>query len=305
MATSPYDPQNVKKPQGEMGTLDATLPVNGTPPAQGDPAYQPPGGSTPPATSPDPFGAMGGGFWTGQQWVPKDHPLAQQGGGGYQPAPAYGPSTQPGQNPNAPPPTQYTSTPNMQQVQRDQILGMMQQNPVPDANDPVIKAQTDAFGAGQMRAARQAKAEAAEKLAAEGMSGGANELAARAADERAGNAMGAFAADLTNREYVRRKQEIQDFMKMNAATIDADQARMLQRELAQLDAQIRREGFNVQSSLGNRELDVRSDLGNKGINNDLIRMLLQNKQFGQDLGFRIGATEADLNNSALRSLFGV
>jgi hypothetical protein len=27
----------------------------------------------------DPFVAMGGGFWTGQQWVPRDHPLATQG----------------------------------------------------------------------------------------------------------------------------------------------------------------------------------------------------------------------------------
>lgn len=37
-------------------------------------------------TTPDPFAAMGGGYWTGQQWVPKDHPLAiaaQQAGQGY------------------------------------------------------------------------------------------------------------------------------------------------------------------------------------------------------------------------------
>lgn len=33
----------------------------------------------PQPTSPDPFQAMGGGFWTGQQWVPRNHPLAQTG----------------------------------------------------------------------------------------------------------------------------------------------------------------------------------------------------------------------------------
>jgi hypothetical protein len=41
-------------------------------------------------TSPDPFQAMGGGFWTGQQWVPRNHPLAQQGGAAGQPAPPTG-----------------------------------------------------------------------------------------------------------------------------------------------------------------------------------------------------------------------
>ena len=34
--------------------------------------------TAPQPTSPDPFTAMGGGFWTGQQWVPRDHPLATQ-----------------------------------------------------------------------------------------------------------------------------------------------------------------------------------------------------------------------------------
>lgn len=36
-----------------------------------------------PPNTPDPFAAMGGGVWTGQQWVPRDHPLAQgfQGSG--------------------------------------------------------------------------------------------------------------------------------------------------------------------------------------------------------------------------------
>lgn len=33
----------------------------------------------------DPFQAQGGGFWTGQQWVPRDHPMAQGTPGGTQP----------------------------------------------------------------------------------------------------------------------------------------------------------------------------------------------------------------------------
>lgn len=49
----------------------------------------------PPAISPDPFASMGGGVWTGQQWVPRDHPLAKQ---------AVQPPAQPGQSSAPPPP---------------------------------------------------------------------------------------------------------------------------------------------------------------------------------------------------------
>jgi hypothetical protein len=67
---------------------------------------------------PDPFQAQGGGHWTGQQWVPKDHPLAQQNPGTGNtpgtvntppapPAPGAGPTTPPGepQRPSAMPPS--------------------------------------------------------------------------------------------------------------------------------------------------------------------------------------------------------
>lgn len=293
--TQPYDPNNPLS-----AALPSTTAAPSTPGQPGNvqaPPLQPAPNSG--APTPDPFAAMGGGFWTGQQWVPSNHPLAQPGAGQ--------PPTQPGAPAagGVPPPTPYTSTPDMQQLQRQQLIALIGQNAVPAADDPIIKRQSEVFAAGQQRAAKQAQDEAAEAAGAEGMgSSGALELRKRAASERAGNAIGAFEADLTNREYVRRKQEIQDYMKMNAATIDADQQRMLQRELAQLDAALRRQGYDVQTSLGNRELDIRNDLGQKGIQNDLMRLLLSNNQFNNQLGFQIGATEAQLNNSALRSLFG-
>lgn len=60
----------------------------------------PPLMAAPQPSSPDPFAAMGGGYWTGQQWVPRNHPLAAGApaptpGGTAQPNPAlyspYGP----------------------------------------------------------------------------------------------------------------------------------------------------------------------------------------------------------------------
>lgn len=112
-------------PQGGQTSASVASSLSGggyqAPQAQG-------GGSMPP--TPDPF--QGQGYWTGQQWVPKNHPLAQQnpnvpqpgGPGGVQPNPApyspYGPypgrpdgtTFQPGQMPQQTfqqyQPTQFT-----------------------------------------------------------------------------------------------------------------------------------------------------------------------------------------------------
>lgn len=69
----------------------ASAPAQGQPQSQGQTQQSQP-------TSPDPFTAMGGGFWTGQQWVPKDHPLAQQNAN--QPQPGQAPAQPTGAQPN-------------------------------------------------------------------------------------------------------------------------------------------------------------------------------------------------------------
>ncbi len=61
-------------------------------------AQQTPPAASPP-TTPDPFQAMGGGYWTGQQWVPKNHPLAAQNPNVPQPG---APGAQPGGAPMSP-----------------------------------------------------------------------------------------------------------------------------------------------------------------------------------------------------------
>lgn len=108
--------QSVPLSQGQQTANASGSPVqsNGmiaqasTPAAPQQPQGQQPQGQQPqpqPAQSgqpPDPFTAMGGGFWTGQQWVPKDHPLAQQG---QNQAPGQPPAQPTGAQPN---PAQYS-----------------------------------------------------------------------------------------------------------------------------------------------------------------------------------------------------
>lgn len=275
---------------------------NATPPQEIDP-----GGAAHmdnPPVGADPF--QGQGFWTGAQWVPKNHPLAQPKAGS--PAPGapntYGPGGT--GDPNAPPPTPFTSTPNMQDVQRkaimDQIAKAQQGATLGDAD---IKAQLDPFAAQQERTRQTAENEAAERASAMGMgSSGALDIERRSAQERAGLNTAVQGGNLVSQKLQSQRDDLKNYLDLNAKTIDADQARMMQEKLANLDAQIKREGLAVQSNLGQGDLDLRRSLGNKGLENDIMRMLLQNKQFGNDLGFRIGSKEADVNAEALRAQFG-
>lgn len=75
-----------------------------------------------------------------------------------------------------------------------------------------------------------------------------------------------------------------------------------QRQLAELSAQLTREGQAQQGALGGRELDLRGELGRGQLNLGLLGALLSNQQFGQQLGANMGMFGANLNQQALLSL---
>jgi len=271
------------------------------------------------ATDQDPFASLGGGvrLSTGE-WVPQGHPLAStQGAQGPQvpgatPQPAIVPGANdiPGQaaaasayspTPQAAP-SPYTSNQGSQDVFRNTLLQKASQGTTVDQNDPNFRQQADTYNARVERDKRNYVADQAEKLGP--YQSGALQGEERVASERAGQAKGQFEADLVGRELQARRQEIAQYMTMLGGVISDDERSMLQRELADLDAALRREGLSQTGALGSRELDIRDRLGSGELNLGMLRTLLQNQQFGQDLGFRIGATEADLNNQALRYLLG-
>jgi hypothetical protein len=140
---TPSAPGQPGQPQQQQGAQ--TQPAVTGPPLQAQP--------------PDPFQAMGGGYWTGQQWVPKNHPLAQPSqsgqpsappGPGAQPNPAqyspygpypgrpagttYTPDQLPTGQPNAPNQTQFQGYQQVDQSgiqnQQNQLLQQLLQNPV-------------------------------------------------------------------------------------------------------------------------------------------------------------------------------
>lgn len=78
----------------------------------------------------------------------------------------------------------------------------------------------------------------------------------------------------------------------------------IQRHGIDQDAALRREGLGMQAGLGGRELDLRDRLGSGQLNLGLLSALLNDQQFGQQLGANLGMFGASLNQQALLSLLG-
>jgi hypothetical protein len=200
-------------------------------------------------------------------------------------------------------PTGPTTNQGTQDVLRNTLLQRATQGTAVDRNDPLIRQQADAFAAGQERARRNAVADQAEQFSAEGAAGsGAQHTLTRLTNENAARNVGSFEAELVGRELSNRRTEIMQALQGLQGQITADQTMALERELAQLNAQIQKLGIHESTSLGRSELALKDKLGMGGLNLDAMRLALQGKQFNDDLGFRIGDREQYYNDSALRYL---
>lgn len=189
------------------GKIPPPAPQQAPPPNLGPQGINPNGTAThqapvPAPPSPDPFAAMGGGVWTGQQWVPKDHPLASgqahmpPGGGGQQPLPGGGvnfgaavpPQRPDGTNlepfaldaaiPDAYTPDKFTgfNAPDQSVLNTGQadLMSAILNNPQ-TLNPTVVEAMKNRAKEDQLLAAKQAEMRNASSAAARGVSGGGNE----------------------------------------------------------------------------------------------------------------------------------
>ena len=265
----------------------------------------------------DPFAPIGGGVQlAGGEWVPKDHPLAKQAkpqeqsanGGGLTPAqPAatnIGDQSDRAQTYSGTPgaaPTANTTNQGTQDVVRNTYLQQATQGTKVDTNDPNIRQQVDPYAAAVQRQKTDYLADQAEKLGP--YATGAMRGQERMASERAGQAIGSFESQLVGRELQNRRNEIQNALASLGGMINSDQGMQLQREMAELDAELKRLGINTGASTAAAELALKDRLGTGGLNVDMMRLLLQNQQFGNELGFNIADREAFWNNQALQSLF--
>lgn len=95
--------------------------------------------------------------------------------------------------------------------------------------------------------------------------------------------------------------------KQYLADLDADLRRQgygLQERLAMMDAELRRLGINTQGNLGELEIALRRELGFGQLNLGLLQAMMQNQQAGNSLGFQIGQWQSILNRDALLAALG-
>lgn len=131
---------------------------------------------------------------------------------------------------------------------RQQLLDTLskrsQQSLAVDRNDPIIRAQADAFGANEERSKRNYLADLAEKLGPNANLRGET----RMANERVGQSTGGYEAELMGRELTARRTEIADALTQMRGMLTTEQEIQLRKELAQMDDAIQRMKLQQDSS---------------------------------------------------------
>jgi hypothetical protein len=288
--------------------------------------------------------------------APPQIPIGATNGTGQSPTP--GRVTAPGLiDANAPP---QATTGNVNAAFKTKLLELLEQNPAAvSMTDPAVAGQSAAFRAATERSALKNRAGLMERASAEGIADSeATRAAGRDIETQAGQAIGANDAALVGQEIQARRGLMQQALDMANQMGLADEANNLQRQIANLDAvlktrgldltqsaqtlerdlatldvntkqyladidaQLRREGYSTQErlaqldaelrklgittqhSLGTLELALRDKLGTGELNLGFLSTLLQNQQANNKLGFDIGQWQSILNRDALIAATG-
>lgn len=163
-----------------------------------------------------------------------------------------------------------------------QLLDRSKQSLTVDPNDPTIHAQTAAHAATTDRETRNYLADLAEKSGSLANLSGEQRIAA----EHAGQDNAGFQSELMGRELQSRRDEISQSLESMRGMLTSEQQNNLQMQLAQLDAQIKRESLAQQNSQFGSNLGYQyAQLGQQGSQFDR-QLAQQGSQFGQNLGYQ-------------------
>lgn len=225
--------------------------------------------------NPDPFAEIGGGVQIDGGWVPNSNPAAHQAQtptpevSAATPVPALAAVTPTPLDPVAPPVTQAPVTPvptaappegdPINDTFRAAVMKMLtaQATPGDVQNDPRAAAYRNA----QRRNQDRARAQAAETANSDGTIGsGGFDGEMRGMDQQRGEAEAQFEAGLVGEQMKERRADLMYAMSVAQQLGDREYAADLQRELAQLDAQIRREG----NAITTRGQDLDASLQREG-----------------------------------------
>lgn len=158
-----------------------------------------------------------------------------------------------------------------------------------DPNNPAVQAQRHAFTRSNEQARSRARLAAAERNAARGTAGaGGFDAELSAIEQGAGDRSVNFEGQLLTQQLDTQRQNVLRGIEMANATGNAEMSRQLQERLGALDAQLRREGMNLQGTLGRGQLGL-----------GLLQALMGN-QLGRDqLGYQYTALGQQGNQNLL------
>jgi hypothetical protein len=131
---------------------------------------------------------------------------------------------------------------------QEHILRILNQGS-PDANDPAIRDQLNAARAEGQRGFDRDRAMLAERRAATGLSGGGGfETGIRGLSQAIGQKQQGLASGLVADAQRQRASQIMAALQLGGGMITASEQNQLQRELANLNASLQREGMSLQNA---------------------------------------------------------
>lgn len=241
--------------------------------------------------------------------------------------PATAPAPEPQRADGGPDVAAPPAAPTLDTKFRDALMKMLGQGD-PTMDDPTIKAQSDAFGVQQTRSKERARAALAERASMDGSPGvdsGAFIGELLGMEQAQGEAQGAHDSGLLAQELQARRSQLIQAATLAGNQLNEEQRLAFQKEIAQIDAQLRRDTLNQQGDQFNktftasldqfqknfgmegqklaetmRQFDVNTEMGREQIKQQLEifkqQMAEQGRQFDVDAELkRMGiSTQADI-----------
>lgn len=199
---------------------------------------------------------------------------------------------------------------------RQALMGLLGQDVnAASTTDADIAPQSQAYAAAVQRQAGQQRAELAERSAAEGtLNSGAFQGGTQAISQQAGQSIGANDASLIGQKLDARRQQLQQAIQVSSSMGMAEETNNLQRQLANLDAQLKTRDQNIsvagqglQRDLANLDTNTKTylaqldaQLTREGRSQDERLAIMQNEL--QRYGINANVQLGELDNALKREL---
>jgi len=172
-----------------------------------------------------------------------------------------------------------------------------------DPNDPSIAGPMNVYSQQQDKALAAGREAMAARAQSGGMPTGAFDASLQSSYENLGSDKAAYNSSLVTDQLKQRQAQLQNALSTGAGLLTADEARNVQTQLAAISARLQKMDLDQSGAIANRDLDVRSDLGQGQL--ALAQQTEADRQnnFYDSMGLDIGNRQSALD-AAMMQLLG-